>query len=209
MKEDYYTSAVDRQGSHFEFLLSTLMTLIGFVIAALGFVSFRFIDKKIQLAQDRWETKITEQEKINSKFLLETSLIKADIYFQLAVTLNKLAIDLNVSDEDRLNIFLGSLLNFVEAYSHESNPKKIGIVKARLNSATKNCIISSKKVLRNVNEIEGEERTKLIEKIKNLILVQKATFLEKMHLVDDDSFKEKSVEFIALLNKIIAKINLE
>ncbi|GAB2566866.1 hypothetical protein GCM10027190_16050 [Spirosoma areae] len=106
-KEDFYVMAVDRQGSHFEWL-------VGIALALAGLFTYGYFSKQIGVVKDNLEERIVEHEESFNDIKLET-------FKGLAVILNNTlrttdpAGDFNLLDT-HLNLYLAATYFLSKAY---------------------------------------------------------------------------------------------
>ncbi|GAB3550112.1 hypothetical protein GCM10027577_28710 [Spirosoma fluminis] len=75
-KDDFYVMAVDRQGSHFEWLL-------GIAIAVAGFFSYNYFNRRIQKVSDKWNKQYLKSK--DAILSLEENLTKERRLFYLEI----------------------------------------------------------------------------------------------------------------------------
>jgi hypothetical protein len=208
VKEDYFSAAVDRQGTHFEFLLSSLLAIIGFVITIGGFFSLRFIERKINKVQLEWKKNIEHQESINSTILSSTRNLKKELYYQLAFTI---AADTK-NNEDKytievsLNRYLRSMRNILHSY-HSSDCQDSS-VETYANYIFDKCIQICETLLEEIRTVDEEERTDKFDNVKKAVIAQRNEFQIEILLIQNSALYNKAIELLVLLNKTTAIISV-
>ena len=101
VKEDYFVNAVDRQGSHFEFLLA-------FMLGIAGLVSWKVFDNKITSQKQYFEDKINIIEKNAFMTIEQYKKINGENLQKINIIIKKFGHDIAHDNMDKAMIHLNN-----------------------------------------------------------------------------------------------------
>ena len=203
IKEDYFVSALDRQGSHFEFLLSSLIGFIAILIALGSFVSFKFFENKINSVKTELNKDILTQATDIQRVKEQVNDVKAEFYYQLGIIINRQygSVSNDMLNESRLSGFLNSINNLIEAYIHSDGETK-NVFKRDLLTVSRNGVRAANELIKELSSSETDRLEERKLKTLGVLSILKIKFAKQILKIDDTDINLKNIELLALIEKL-------
>ncbi|RAI76003.1 hypothetical protein HMF3257_20805 [Spirosoma telluris] len=114
-KEDFYVMAVDRQGSHFEWFIATLITIA-------GLISYSYFSRQFNIIKGEGEAQLNSFKEEHNLMASDYVKVKIDLYSKIAKITNNIDVYNSKNRKsllrqlDGLNLRLGCIMFAKEAY---------------------------------------------------------------------------------------------
>ncbi|PMD97682.1 hypothetical protein BWI97_08720 [Siphonobacter sp. BAB-5405] len=194
-KEDYYALAVDRQGTHFEFLITTIIALVGFI--SWGYFRSRF--QSIENQNEEQKKEVIEMidlakkdiKELNSEFCINMGLV-----FQNTPLNSKF----NVYGEVEFNLHAVKFYSIAIPLTEDEPSLKV--VKLNLIKALQNSIVCCKKLSRepknSLPKFGTNASTVMLEQIK----YTKDTYIPRIFKFEDEKMTSRALELAVILKDL-------
>lgn len=203
VKEDYYANSLDRQATHYEWLLSVLVALT--TLISIGYFEVRFKSLRETLL-----SKIVEQQENFIDFEIRASKIEYDLHTNLSFSLLSLAGMLDAFREgfgkeepetSSTTLKISALINHLKAYGKSKEAKDI-------EENEKSIHDNASKIVSEINSFYKGDQL-IIDISSSLDFIgdlteEKVIINEKIRSIKNDKLNENLMELIVKINQLKA-----